>query len=133
VSFDIICPGGFYPSCVSPTTRYRLDGSYLIHYQYVGTKELRRLDGVERERQDDTFGSVMSCSARTPVNELKEEWLRAGWTEDTLAHPLVYTRGTGNTEKSGLTWTASQVRTDIHVTISWPLILLTDLGIPDDW
>jgi hypothetical protein len=109
-----------------------LDGLYLIHYQYIGTTELRRLDGVEREHQDDIFGSVMGCSTRTPLNELKEEWLRTGWSEDTLAHPLVYARGTSNTEKTGLTWTASQVRTDIHVTVGWLLILLTDLGIPDD-
>lgn len=104
---------------------------HLIHCQYIGTTESRRLDGVEREHQDDIFGSVIGCSARTPVNELKEEWLKTEWSEDTLAHPLIYARGKSNTEKSGLTWTASQVRMNIHVTIGWLLILLKDLGIPN--
>jgi len=97
---------------------------------YIGTTELRRLDGVEREHQDDIFGSVLGCSARTPVNELKEEWLKTGWSEDTLAHPLIYARGKSNTEKSGVTWTAHQVRTNICMTIGWLLIFLKDLGIP---
>ncbi len=108
-----------------------MDWYALIHFEYVGTTELRRLDGVEREHQDDIFGSVIGCSSRTPLKELKEEWLKTEWSEDTLAHPLVYARGTSNTEKSGLTWTAHQVRMDSHMSIGWLLILLKDLGIPD--
>ena len=104
---------------------------FIVHYEYVGTTELRCLDGVEREHQDDIFGSVIGCSARTPVEELKQEWLKTGWSEDTLAHPLVYARGKSNTEKSGLTWTAHQVSMYIHLTIGWLLILLKDLGISD--
>jgi len=73
-----------------------------------GTTELRSLDGVEREHQDDIFGSVLGRSSRIPADELKEEWLKDGWTEDTLAHPLINAWGTSNTEKSGLTWTADQ-------------------------
>ena len=106
-------------------------GYTLIHVEYVGTTELRRLDGVEREHQDDIFGAVIGCSSRTPLKALEEEWLKTGWSEDTLAHPLVYARGKSDTEKSGLTWTAQQVRMVIHVPIERLLILMKDLGIPD--
>ena len=56
------------------------------------------------------------------MQELKEEWLKTGWSEDTLAHPLIHTLGSSETEKSGLTWTADQVSLDIHVTIGWQFI-----------
>lgn len=108
-----------------------MDEYTLTHVEYIGTTELRRLDGVEREHQDEIFGFVICYSSRAPLKEIKEEWLKTGWSEDTLAHPVVYARGISNTVKSGLTWTAHQVRMDIHVSIGWLLILLKDLGIPD--
>lgn len=89
------------------------------------------MDGVEREHQDDIFGSVTARSGRTPVEELKYEWLKTGWTEDTLAHPLVEAWGTSNTKDSGLTWTANQVRMGVHEPMSDYSFLLKDLGIPD--
>ena len=132
MSFDAIRPAFVFTlPCVSPTARYGLNDHTLTHVKYAGTTELRRLDGVEREHQDDIFGFVIGCSSRTPLKELKEEWLKTGWSEDTVAHPLVYARGTSNTEKSGLTWTAHQVRMVVHVSIGWILIFLKDLGIPN--
>jgi hypothetical protein len=62
------------------------------------------------------------------VEELKEEWLKAGWTEGTLAHPIIDAWGTSDTEKSGLKWTVEQVRMGVHVTIGWLLIRLERPG-----
>jgi len=73
-----------------------------------GTTEQRTLDGVQREHKDDIFGSILGRSRRVPVEELKEEWLKAGWTEGTLAHPIIDAWGTSDTEKSGLKWTVEQ-------------------------
>jgi len=86
----------------------RIDIAQTLTGGLSGTTELRTLDGIEREHQDDIFGSVIACSCRVPVEELKEEWLKNGWSEDTLAQPLIRTVGKSNTEKSGLTWTAEQ-------------------------
>jgi len=87
------------------------------------------LDGVEREHQDDIFGSVIGRSGRVPAEELEEKWLTTAWSEDTLAHPLVYAFGKSNTEKSGLTWTAQQVSMNIRATIGWFFIPSESLGV----
>ena len=86
------------------------------------------MDGVEREHQDDIFGSVIGSSGRVSVEELEEKWLTTGWSEDTLAHPLVYALGKSNTEKSGLTWTAHQVSMDTRMTVGWFFIPLESPG-----
>lgn len=78
----------------------------------AGTTEKRTLTWTERENEDHLFGSVIGKSRRIKAHELSEEFLKEGWTPDTLEHGVVQSYVESNTIKSGTTWIADQVSTE---------------------
>ncbi|PCH33754.1 hypothetical protein WOLCODRAFT_135294 [Wolfiporia cocos MD-104 SS10] len=72
------------------------------------SSEDRILDWVERPHEDDVFGDVLNINKRVAAGEVEGDWLKMGWTEDTLEKGLVYTRARSDTAKSGTTWLAVQ-------------------------
>ncbi|KAK0208155.1 hypothetical protein DFS33DRAFT_1371692 [Desarmillaria ectypa] len=73
-----------------------------------GTSEKRTLTWTERENNDDIFGPVIGKSRRVNVGELEEEFLKTGWTEDTVEHGVIQAYAESDTPKSGTTWIANQ-------------------------
>ncbi|KAF8167759.1 LCCL domain-containing protein [Crassisporium funariophilum] len=73
-----------------------------------GTSETRRLIWTERELEDGVFGFVIGKSRRIKVDELDIEFLKEGWTADTLEHGVVQSYVESDTPKSGTTWIANQ-------------------------
>ncbi|KAF8647913.1 hypothetical protein AX16_006445 [Volvariella volvacea WC 439] len=73
-----------------------------------GTSEKRTLWWKEKEHQDHIFGAVIGKSRRVKAEELEEDFLKKGWTQDTLQHGLVESYVESDTPKSGTTWIADQ-------------------------
>lgn len=74
-----------------------------------GTTENRTLTWEERENNDDLFGPVVGKSRRVKAEELSDEWLKEGWTEDTYEHGVVQAYARSDTPKSGTSWVGDQV------------------------
>ncbi|EPQ60530.1 hypothetical protein GLOTRDRAFT_113140 [Gloeophyllum trabeum ATCC 11539] len=74
-----------------------------------GSDEERTLDWQERHKDDSTFGAVIGKSKRMKVEEVEDEYLRNGWTEDTIEHGVICSYVVSDTEKSKTTWTAHQI------------------------
>jgi hypothetical protein len=75
-----------------------------------GTNEERILDWEERSQYNDVFGAVIGQSKRTKVGEVDDEFLKSGWTEDAVEDGLILAVARSDTAKSGMEWTAEQVR-----------------------
>lgn len=73
------------------------------------SSEIRILDWAPREKEDATFGHIIGKSRRVKVAELDVEFLKDGWTEDTVEYGVVQSYVDSNTSKSGTTWIATQV------------------------
>lgn len=75
-----------------------------------GTSENRTLIWKEKENEDHLFGSVIGKSRRVKPEELTElnEFLKTGWTEDSLEQGLIQAYAESNTPKSGTTWIGNQ-------------------------
>lgn len=73
-----------------------------------GTTERRTLTWTERENEDHLFGPVIGKSRRTKVDVLEDDFLKKGWTEDTLEHGVIQSYVESDTPKSGTTWIANQ-------------------------
>ncbi|TFK56958.1 LCCL domain-containing protein [Heliocybe sulcata] len=74
-----------------------------------GSDEERTLDWQERRKEDSTFGAVIGKSKRMTVEEVEDEFLKNGWTDDTLGDGVVCSYVVSDTEKSKTTWTAEQI------------------------
>ena len=74
-----------------------------------GSTETRVLDWQEREHNDRIFGPVVGKARRIDLDEVMEEYLRNGWTDDTEEHGVIDAYARSNTSKSGKTWTSEQV------------------------
>ncbi|KAK7059105.1 hypothetical protein VNI00_001730 [Paramarasmius palmivorus] len=75
-----------------------------------GTREERTLTWTERENEDHVFGSVIGKSRRLKdLGEIDDDFLKTGWTPDSLEHGLVQSYVESNTPKSGRTWIAVQL------------------------
>jgi hypothetical protein len=79
----------------------------------IQTEELRTLDWAEREADDRLFGHVVARSRRSQVADMGEEWLREGWTPDTLEHGVIDALARSDTPKSKTSWEAHMVRTSL--------------------
>lgn len=82
----------------------------------------------ERHTEDHLFGAVVGKTRRTKVDVFDEDFLKKGWTEDTLEHGVIQSYVESDTPKSGTTWIANQVRpswTSLAVVTSFPA---PDLG-----
>ncbi|KAG1757738.1 hypothetical protein EDB19DRAFT_1623409 [Suillus lakei] len=73
-----------------------------------GTNEARILDWEERSQSDDVFGAVIGQSKRVKAEEVEDEFLKSGWTEDAVEDGLVLTVARSDTPKSGMEWRAEQ-------------------------
>lgn len=75
-----------------------------------GTDEDRILDWEERIESDDIFGAVVAQSKRVKLEEVEDEFLNSGWTEDTVQDGTVLAVAWSDPEKNSLTWRAELVR-----------------------
>ena len=75
-----------------------------------GTREERVLDWVERVKEDSLFGAIIGKSRRLSAEEVEEDFLKTGWTEETLEHGLIESYVLSDTAKSGTSWIGQQVR-----------------------
>ncbi|EDR15749.1 uncharacterized protein LACBIDRAFT_301002 [Laccaria bicolor S238N-H82] len=73
-----------------------------------GTSEKRTLWWKEKENNDHLFGHVIGKSRRIKVDELDLEFLKTGWTTDTIEHGVVQSYVESDTPKSGTVWIANQ-------------------------
>ncbi|KAG2154688.1 hypothetical protein DEU56DRAFT_375318 [Suillus clintonianus] len=71
-----------------------------------GTDEDRTLDWEERGESDDVFGAVIGKSKRVKLEEVEDEFLKSGWTEDAIEDGLVLAEDWSDTPKSGMDWRA---------------------------
>lgn len=85
----------------------KIDIKQILTGGIPGTDENRTLDWEERENHDDLFGFVIGKSRRIKAEELSDEWLREGWTEDTYEHGVVQAYAKSKT--SGTPWVGDQV------------------------
>jgi len=69
------------------------------------------LDFQERQYDDDIFGVLTSKVRRvTNLEEIEDDFLKTGWTEDTLADGLVHVMAWNDPNTSGYKWKAEHVR-----------------------
>ena len=80
-----------------------------------GTTELRTLIWKERHNEDHLFGPVIGKSRRVKAEEVEEEWLKKGWTDDTYELGVVETVAESDTAKSGTTWNGHQVCFPLYI------------------
>jgi len=71
-----------------------------------GTTEYRTLDWEERNINDDVFGALIAQSKRIKAEEVDDEFLRSGWTEDAVEDGLILAVARSDTSKSGMEWKA---------------------------
>ncbi|KAG2159701.1 uncharacterized protein EDB93DRAFT_8076 [Suillus bovinus] len=74
-----------------------------------GTNEDRTLDWEARGEIDDVFGAVIGQSKKVKVEEVDDEFLNSGWTEDTVEDGLVLAVDWSDTPKSGMDWRAEMI------------------------
>jgi hypothetical protein len=90
-----------------------------------GTNEDRTLDWEERGEIDDVFGAVIGKSKKVKAEEVEDEFLKSGWTEDTFQDGLVLAVDWSDTAKSGMEWRAEMVRLYRFFLLVVPHILQT--------
>ncbi|KAG1716008.1 hypothetical protein ID866_1173 [Astraeus odoratus] len=68
------------------------------------------LDFQERQYDDEVFGLLIAKTRRISVEEIEDEFLRTGWSEDTVADGVIHTIAWSDPVKntSGYKWTAEQ-------------------------
>ncbi|KAJ7627314.1 hypothetical protein FB45DRAFT_835538 [Roridomyces roridus] len=84
--------------------RIRVDSTLASHP--VSTEE-RILDWTERSREDPLAGPVVARMRRVAPSELEFDFLKTGWTADTLEHGLIHLNvepGPGNKNR----WSVNQ-------------------------
>jgi len=80
-----------------------------------GTSENRPLDWQERSDSDDVFGAVITQSKRVKLEEVEDEFLKSGWTEDTAEDGIIFDIAWSDPQNNHLTWKAEQVRCSLFV------------------
>ena len=71
-------------------------------------RETRLLDWQEREEHDDIFGHLFDKTRRIPVEEVVDEFLKTGWTQDTIDNDIVLA-DSWSAPTNKYTWRAIQV------------------------
>ncbi|KAF8722197.1 hypothetical protein AX14_009965 [Amanita brunnescens Koide BX004] len=89
------------------TEHLKLD-EYTTTGKLATTTEHRALTWKEAEHEDVLFGSMLAKARRCKPEDIKEDFLSQGWTEDTLKHGLIQCVTRSNTRKSGIIWTANE-------------------------
>jgi len=67
------------------------------------------LDDKEHPRDDNLFGPMIPRTRRVKVEELEIDFLKEGWTEDTLEDGLIYGIVKSETEKTKKDWVIHMV------------------------
>ncbi|KAF5385419.1 hypothetical protein D9757_005401 [Collybiopsis confluens] len=75
----------------------------------IGTREERTLDWAERNKEDSLFGYIIGRSRRITLEEIDDEYLKTGWTADSVEHGLIQSLVSSDTPKSNTTWVANQI------------------------
>ncbi|KAG0696022.1 hypothetical protein DFH29DRAFT_1004910 [Suillus ampliporus] len=88
--------------------REHIDIAQTLSGGIPGTNEDRILDWEERSDNDDVFGVVIGQSKRIELEEVEDEFLKSGWTEDTVEDRTVLVVERSDTSKSGKEWKAEQ-------------------------
>ncbi|CAL1695532.1 unnamed protein product [Somion occarium] len=73
------------------------------------TTELRVLNWEERSHEDYVFGPVVGKSRRIAIDDIENDWLREGWSDETKEHGAINSWVQSDTPKSGRTWIAEQI------------------------
>ncbi|KAG1846855.1 hypothetical protein F4604DRAFT_1594800 [Suillus subluteus] len=71
-----------------------------------GNNEDRTLDWEEHNQYNDVFGALIGQSKRVKVEEVDDEFLKTGWTEDAVEDGLILAVAWSDTPKSGMEWKA---------------------------
>ena len=74
-----------------------------------GTTENRTLTWEERHQNDDLFGAVVGKSRRISLDEIEDEFLKTGWTQDTIDEQAIEALAWSDTPISGKEWRADQI------------------------
>ena len=82
---------------------------YAVNGMIAASTERRTLSWSAVEHDDLVFGPTIVKSERCQAQEIKEDFLTHGWTDETYEHGLIRALITSNTEKSRLSWTANEV------------------------
>ncbi|TFL06798.1 hypothetical protein BDV98DRAFT_164972 [Pterulicium gracile] len=76
----------------------------------ASTKEERIYSNVTTEHADHLYGPMKNTSWRCPVADIEHEYLKTGWTEDTIKHGTLRTVSVSDVAKGNIKqWTADQV------------------------
>ncbi|KAH7928492.1 hypothetical protein BV22DRAFT_198520 [Leucogyrophana mollusca] len=73
-----------------------------------GTSEYRTLNFQEHNEDDDVFGAVIGKSRRISLEDIEDQFLKSGWTEDTFERQAIQSIAWSDTPRSGKTWRAEQ-------------------------
>jgi hypothetical protein len=95
-----------------------------------GIKESRKANWTATERQDHVFGALISKLRRVDVTQLEHDFLKRGWSEDTIEHGVLHSHVESDTLKSNTIWAADQVYMHRWIEIlHGPYLPSLDLGI----
>ncbi|KAE9408248.1 hypothetical protein BT96DRAFT_28209 [Gymnopus androsaceus JB14] len=87
----------------------RIDIDQTLSPGGIGTREERVLDWSERSKDDSLFGAIIGQSKRLKVEEIDDDYLKNGWTADTIENGLIQSYVVSDTPKSGTSWIANQI------------------------
>ncbi|EIW74657.1 hypothetical protein CONPUDRAFT_159948 [Coniophora puteana RWD-64-598 SS2] len=74
-----------------------------------GTAEHHVLDWEERRETDDIFGVTVGKARRVKLDEVEDEFLRSGWTQDTVEDGVIEVVAWSDTAVTGKEWRAEQI------------------------
>ncbi|KAF9076130.1 hypothetical protein BDP27DRAFT_1414674 [Rhodocollybia butyracea] len=75
----------------------------------IGTREERVMDWQERSKEDSLFGYIIGRSRRVKLEEIDDDYLKTGWTPDSIEHGFIQSYVSSDSPKSGTTWIANQI------------------------
>lgn len=87
------------------------------------------LNGEESSKNDDLFGHLIAKSWRAKVDDLEIDFLKEGWSEDTLEDGLIAGVVKSDTAKSGKDWVINVVRLMVWFSIHVILIIYIRYGV----
>jgi len=72
--------------------------------------ENRTLNWTDRQVNHDLWGPIVDRAKRVQLDEIDDEYLKAGWLPEAQEHGLIRLITSSETAKSGKTWIIEQVR-----------------------
>jgi len=87
----------------------RIDIDQTLSPGGIQSREERVLDWTERSKEDSLFGHIIGRSRRTRLEEIEDDYLRTGWTADSIEHGFIQSYVVSDVSKSGTTWIVNQI------------------------